>query len=99
MTLYERIMRARQAQVENEQKHDVQLAMINFTEDIPACPSCGSTEPDCLDECEVRQEIREADLAPVEVKWATENEVRDHWHGEIDAEWEEWVHEHYDHEG
>lgn len=28
---------------------------------LPACPSCGSTEPDCLDECEVRKEIRESD--------------------------------------
>lgn len=31
--------------------------------------------------------------------WATENEVRDHFHGEIDHQWEDWIRAHYDHEG
>lgn len=63
MTLHERIMRARQAQVDHEQRHDVQLAVIPFVEP--------------------------------EIKWATENEVRDHFHGELDHEWREWMVEHY----
>lgn len=31
--------------------------------DAPPCPSCGSTEPDCTEECEVRIEQRRADEA------------------------------------
>jgi hypothetical protein len=67
MTLHDRIMRARQAQVEHEQKHDVQLPIIPFVEP--------------------------------EITWATENEVREHFHAEIDDEWSEYIHAHYDHEG
>ena len=69
-SLRDHIMRARQAQVTHEQMHDVQLAVIDFTEPVE--------EP---------------------AQWATEDEQRNHWHGEFDAEWEEFIHEHYDYRG
>lgn len=72
MSLHDRIMRARQAQVDHEQRHDVQLAVIPFANDP----------------------FSDERFAP-EITWATANEVRDHFHGEIDHEWREWMVEHY----
>lgn len=85
MTLHERMMRARQAQVDHEQRHDVQLSMIPFS---PRLPLFDSGDP------ELGREISEM-FGEGEPKWATENEVREHFHSEIDHDWREWMSEHY----
>jgi hypothetical protein len=96
MTLHDRIMRARQAQVEHEQKHDVQLAVIPFDsacdDEIKdwADPDLGRPFPN--------DPFSDERFAP-ENTWATENEYRDEWHRKFDDEWREWIHAHYDREG
>lgn len=47
------IEKARQAQQENEQKHNVQLEIpeAHREPDVPPCPVCGSTEPECEPGC------------------------------------------------
>jgi hypothetical protein len=97
MTLHDRIMRARQAQVEHEQRYDVQLAAFPFPLE-PSDPNFTTCDHDTgrpISAWGIDHD-RSTDHAHV---WTTEDEYRDEWHRKFDDEWREWIHAHYDREG